>query len=153
MIRLWSFRCPLHLYRLLVSGLRTLWMKWIVFFILWLLIVSYQRQTWCGFFDLREEDVTMDVPWCTLVPLLSPKTEWWSYANIWSIIAQNCGSRAAHWDLTCFGSPPPGGLWHQLDAAPLSQTLPTTALLLPPSTGCEFSPHTEQSVQPGLGAA
>lgn len=54
---------------------------------------------------------------------------------------------------TCFGSPPPEDLWHQLYAAPPSQNLPTKALLLPPSTGCVFSPHTRLSAQPGLAAA
>ena len=54
---------------------------------------------------------------------------------------------------TCFGSHQPGGLAHQLFAAPLSQTLPTIASLLSPSKGCKSFPHTEQSTQPELVAA
>lgn len=55
--------------------------------------------------------------------------------------------------LTCFGSPPLQGLWHQLVAALLSPSLPARALLQPPSTECKFSPHTDLSVQPELAAA
>lgn len=52
---------------------------------MWLLVVAHQRQTWGCFFDLWEEDVTMDVPWCTLVPLLPPGAEKCS-ASTWVLM-------------------------------------------------------------------
>lgn len=121
----------------------------------WLLKVSYRRQAGDGFFDLREKNVTMDVSWCTLVSLLPPETEWreemFRCGPCWTEICRD--SRKGHWCPTCSDCPLPEGLWHQHVATPLLRTPPTTALLLPPSTGRKSSPHTEKLVQPGLGAA
>lgn len=36
--------------------------------------MSHQRQMCGGLFDLRQQDVAMDVAWSALVPLLPPMT-------------------------------------------------------------------------------
>lgn len=78
---------------------------------MWLLIISYKRQTWDGFFDFWEENMTMDVLWCTLVPLLSPETEWWGYTYEWNITAQKYGWMDAVWIFYLFWQSSTRGSW------------------------------------------
>lgn len=40
-----------------------------------LVYISHERQTWNGLFDFWQKNMTVDVPRCTLIPLLPPGTQ------------------------------------------------------------------------------